>query len=1009
MSELTVRRSRGGMAVRHREMGKAEKTAAAGQSRSVTKTAGFTVSETLQRLLTRAGQAEGHIRESRRTLQTGEGVLAEVQNSLARMAELAEKSAADSGLDRAVLQAELEQLRAEIDRMIGSASVGDTPLFLDGDTAVQGGVEALLSAAADSVSAGEEPAIPDWLLRGIAQSGFVTERLLAALGVDKNASAGELLAAMMGSSLENDSAAGYLAALYLGTVIAGGVSSGEVDLQAAMEGLRKLLERVNDGVSPDEAVAQLTGGEFTGFSDFQDQFVSGVAPGLEEFLANLLLGNGEILLPELSLMDLLTGLEGMNLDLLMGLLTAAQDSAAGSETAAAEAAATVRASVLQLGSMQVIGQDLSGVFFDESAGVLTVGGEADVSLCGTAQEIREIRISTSGTVTFHHTDVPVLAVDVPTARIFGVGENVLDAVQLRQGAALVLDGNGFTRIGTLYGDGENVLRLAGGAVEIADGRGEEAGIQAVPVIVEGPASLAGQIGSVSDPGGRGMEPLDVIWQTLLPGWSAITAVAVDGKQAKMALVYPDFARLWLAKADPSHGYPIHTVMFRGRDEAGRPRTRSAYLRWNGYAGVFEEAAMYPNPFTVTGGEAGRDWVYEEEVLTLHILTNRVTAVSGGTGTDGNRELFRGRIAMADGIGKIELALGGVDCGAPSGGALSLGCGNDVTLLLQSETANSFAGGDGFAGISLGDGTTLRVDCIKPDDGGRTSAGTLTATGAGGGAGIGRDSGGTRDRSSRILIRGGVVTASGEGGGAGIGAGKRGAIGEISILGGTVAATGVGGGAGIGGALGAPAGDINIRGGTVTAVAGYHAAAIGAGIQGACGDIRITGTARIVKALGGDPGADIGACLFGSCGKVLISGGADIGRARLRTRSGIPLRIGEGTLTLPQFCLSSGDLQLDRLNVLTREAARAASSVIDTARRQVTQIQTAYGALYARLGHSYGGYYSARRYAGKAAWPVRDISAASALLSDMRRDDSLRTDQLHAHSRQGVEEVRQLLQ
>ena len=60
----------------------------------------------------------------------------------------------------------------------------------------------------------------------------------------------------------------------------------------------------------------------------------------------------------------------------------------------------------------------------------------------------------------------------------------------------------------------------------------------------------------------------------------------------------------------------------------------------------------------------------------------------------------------------------------------------MTLLLESGTDNRFESGVGCAGISLGDGTTLRIDCIKSDG----PDGILTATGGMGGAGIGRDSG-----------------------------------------------------------------------------------------------------------------------------------------------------------------------------------------------------------------------------------------------------------------------------
>ena len=312
--------------------------------------------------------------------------------------------------------------------------------------------------------------------------------------------------------------------------------------------------------------------------------------------------------------------------------------------------------------------------------------------------------------------------------------------------------------------------------------------------------------------------------------------------------------------------------------------------------------------------------------------------------------------------------------------------------------NIFESGAGCAGISLGDGAQLRIDAPR----GPGPTGMLFATGGSGGAGIGRDGGGSRDQTSGIRIQGGVITASGNGGGAGIGAGKHGFMGPVTVTGGVITATGgSGGGAGIGGALGAPVGDITIRGGAVTAVAVWHAAAIGAGVQGTSGDILITGAARIVKAQGGNPGADIGACLFGSCGKVQVSDGANVGGAKLWTNRGISLRMGdEAAVTLPQFRLSSGALRLDAVHVLTREGARAAEATLEADRRWVSQIQTAYRALYVRLERS-----GRTRRGG----PVRDSGAADLLLEDTRRFILRQSSQaMHTHSGRSGEDVGQLL-
>ncbi len=1017
MSELTIRRDREISAARYRAAEKAEKTEkGGGPIQRTEKTPGFTLSETLRQLLSGSSRTESQIRESRRTLQSGEAVLAEVQENLSRMEALAREAAGEGETDRDALQAQLDRLRQEIDRIMRSAA-GGADLFLDGD--LEDGADALLYALLSDASAGQD--LPGWLTQG----GLTADQILSSLGLDKTASGADLMAAIIGSSLDGNSAAGRLAALYLGAVIAGGGIDGTASMEMALEGLRQLMEKVAQGVPADQAVAELTGGTFTSLSDFQSQFTSGTAPGLEAFLTNLLLtGEGDLLLDFPAIPPLLAGLEGMNLELLMNLLSSGE-SASGEAAAPpvlpeAEAALVPAGgpdaapppedhalSIMDLGSVRVSGQDLSGVSLGDN-GVLIVAGQGDVTVEGAGPDAPEILLTGSGTVTLRSVSASLLTVDGSGVQLAGAGENTLQTVRLRPGAVLTLDGGGFLRMGSLEAAPTALLRLRpGAAAEVRRGEDSMGGTR-IPVILEGPASLAVQADRVSDPRGRSLDPVDVIWKALLPGWSAVTAMAVDGRQVRTHLPggeLPALVRLWLGKGDGSQGHPIHSLAFWGRDGAGRAKTRYAYLRWNQQTGSFQEINMYPNPFTVTGGEADRDWVYEEETQTLRILSSRVTAVSGGSGTDASQTPFSGRIALADNIGSIELTLGGVVCRTSSGRAFSLGRENNVTLLLQSGSSSLFESGAGCAGVSLGDGACLRIDRDGSPGGRGPADGSLTAAGGPGGAGIGRDSGAGRDRTARIHIRGGVITALGTGGGAGIGGGKGSPMGSIVITGGVIDATGgPGGGAGIGGALAAPVGDISIRGGTISAAAADQAAAIGAGVRGACGDILITGTARILKALGGNPGADIGACLFGGCGQVLISGGADIGSAKPWTRTGISLEMGADTATLPQFRLSAKSLRLDGLSVATREQARAARRTVELDRRWVSRIQDAYGALYGQLEQSFSGLYGSQ-----PEGPVRDSVSAGALVTDMRQSilqESARV--IRTHSRRTKECVWQLL-
>ena len=979
MGELSVRRNRELAVPRYQKTAKAEKQAGTEQARQTAgaNKAAATVSETLRQLMGRATQAGRQAREGRRTLRSGEAALAEVEDNLGRMEELARQAAGDGEVDRAALQAGLEKLRGEIDR-IAQNGVREG-LFQDGD-----GLDVLVDAALDSLSAqrGAER-LPSWLLNAMTGDAPDRAALLAALGVDHTASGAQLLAALGRLPLEDSPAAGYLAALYLGAVISGGAPPGAVDAAQAAEGLRQLFELVAGGVSPDRALEQLTGGAFASLEQFQAQFADGTAPGLEPFLTDLLLA-GEAAPSMPGLLELLAGgggEMGALMDLLAGSgdgLTALLDSLGAPEggalqQAAQEAEAALPFETRQFGTVQGSGRDLSDISFDQQSGTLTVDGARGVILRGLGQEAPALRLTGTGRVVLQQVDAPLLSVHSDRAQVIVAGENALAQVRLGEGAALTIDGSGLLRIGQLRAGAGSLLRLTGGAVVL---EGKDAGALAAQVVVDGPVSLLAAEGvAVYSPQGEPLTPFDLVWKTLIPGWRSVTALGVDGRQGQLALrtdSQPDLARLWLLKGDESRGYPAHTIALRGRDRAGRTQTRYIYVRWDEKAGAFREISRYPNPFTVTGGEPGTDWRYEEEGHTLTILSGAVTAVAGGAGTDADQIPFSGRLALADGMGAVKLILDGVECRVDAGCAFRLGRGNDVTLLLARGTDNVFESGPGFAGISLGDGTSLRIDQTK---GGRGEPdGTITATGGTGAAGIGRDSAAGRERTGPILIRGGVVTA-----------------------------TGTGGGAGIGGALSAPVGDIRIQGGIVTAQAACGAAAIGAGIQGACGDIVITGSARVAKAQGGGPDGDIGGCLFGNCGKVQVSPGTELGGAKLWTRQGLSLQVGGSSVTLPRFRVSARALRLDDLNLTTREAARAAMAVLISDHRWVTRLQGAYGAMYGRLGQGLGSMHSVHEYIRV----VRDTGEASTLACDIR--EVLRQSPKAIFLRQrGMEDVGQLL-
>ena len=775
MEDLTIRRNRSFAVPQRQAVNKSDRSSGTAASQTVSRGTGLNVSETLRQLMARGAQGTEQSRESRRTLQAGEGVLAEVQEKLGRMAELAEEAAKADGGSREALQAELEHLKEEVNRMLSGASADGVSLFSD-ETAEEAGAA---EGAEENAPAQEETALklPNWLTNALAGQGTLdADRLLVALGLDKTASGAQLLAALANRPLESDPVSGYIAALYLGAVISGGAGISKLDPSEALDGLRQLFQMVADGVPIDEALKELTGGEYTSLADFQAQFSAGTAPDLQAFLADLLLTESAgDLLSEMSLLDFLGGLSGLGgTDLMSLLMTLGQTS--GSAPAPDESADTFTAEtawnaaalpeaaappmeVMQFGDLQVMGRDLSAVVYDDASGQLTIGGTADVAVMGQAgQGGQGILLTGSGTVTVQDLRSSVLIVESAEARIETVGMNALEEVRLNPGTTLTMDGQGLLRVGTFRGGEDSSLHLTGGALALRQDADGTPGILTVPVVLEGPVSLAAQASSVRSADGQTMEPLDILWQTLLPGFGSVAAMELNGRQARMLLMggeHPDALRLWLEKGDlSSHGYPAQLLTIRGRDESGHARTRYAYLQWDQRAGRFQKVIMYPNPFQVTGGEQDKDWAYEEETRTLQILSGQVTAISGGAGMDARQEPFSGRIVIQDSIGPLQLALGGVVCRVSAGRAFHLGKENDVTLILRNGTENLFESGEGCAGISMGDGTSLRVDCVPSRNG--ETAGTLIATGGKGCAGIGRDRG--ADRAGHIMIRGGIVTS-----------------------------------------------------------------------------------------------------------------------------------------------------------------------------------------------------------------------------------------------------------
>jgi uncharacterized repeat protein (TIGR02543 family) len=162
------------------------------------------------------------------------------------------------------------------------------------------------------------------------------------------------------------------------------------------------------------------------------------------------------------------------------------------------------------------------------------------------------------------------------------------------------------------------------------------------------------------------------------------------------------------------------------------------------------------------------------------------------------------------------------------------------------TATGGEGGAGIGGRDEAHGGTTTVN-----------GGTVEATGGFSAAGIG---GGIFGNGGTTTVNGGEVTATGGVFAAGIGGGGEGAGGTTTVTGGEVTATGGNFGAGIGGGDAGSGGTTTVTEGEVTATGGDYAAGIGGGGDGsyAGGDGGVTAVAGgVVNAVGGTDGSAVG--------------------------------------------------------------------------------------------------------------------------------------------------------
>ena len=227
----------------------------------------------------------------------------------------------------------------------------------------------------------------------------------------------------------------------------------------------------------------------------------------------------------------------------------------------------------------------------------------------------------------------------------------------------------------------------------------------------------------------------------------------------------------------------------------------------------------------------------------------------------------------------------------SAGTLTL---KDDNKEAGSLTATGGYGGAGIGGSMMGSGENITITGGKVNaTGGYNAAGIGGGSGGYGGTGIGGSGnnititggsvtaaggdnaagigGGLNGSGENITITGGTVNAAGGLSSAGIGGGQLGSGEDITITGGSVTAASGGNGAGIGGGEQGNGKNITINGGTVSAAGGVNGGAgIGGGISGNGEDITITG--GTVNAAGGNFGAGIGGGIIGNGENITITGG-----------------------------------------------------------------------------------------------------------------------------------------
>lgn len=429
----------------------------------------------------------------------------------------------------------------------------------------------------------------------------------------------------------------------------------------------------------------------------------------------------------------------------------------------------------------------------------------------------------------------------------GGGERASGTVTIEGGTVAATGKSGGSGIGGGFW-GNGTVTIEGGTVTASGatgGSGVGGGFFGTgTVTIEGGSVKAmyylGDLDSIN-PRPKNSKSEDVALCNLVP-FNVNDQISVDGMDYQVDGPHEGDSKAYLYLTKDKHEITVEN----------NGHTQKYAVRWDEDANKF----VWDCDFEVDNDE-GFSYVNNELILGGNDQTYNITMREGVTTTKKDRIKVEGsNITVKLNDVKIDLS------GGTTQPALLINSNASATVELVGE--NKLLGGLSCAGLQNDNETENSLIIDSAEGMIQGYAGSLTATGSFGGAGIG----GANEKNGTVSITGGSITATGSSGGAGIGGGNDG-TGMITISAGKIIATGNGTGSGIGGGNG-ESGTITIKGGNIKAIGGNSG---GSGIGGgSSGNGTVTITDGSITATGNSAGSGIGGGSGNTNGTVTINGG-----------------------------------------------------------------------------------------------------------------------------------------